>query len=198
MYQAFGLTYLIIFHPSALSNSRGAPCHCGLLFSLASISCNTGGLCLVQTETVSSPNKDKVRPEATVRGSGQNNHNYWRKGGEQGDNQCQRQSLQHPSSFPGGWEVPWQRRVARRDLMEEHVPGPWCSPSAPSVLPRGWRGSSREEWWSLFAHVAAVLVPFRGAGDWRSFLIQTHSVSVATGLLHYRPSVLISLSLKQG
>lgn len=85
MYQAFGLTYLILFHLSALSNSRGAPCHCGLLFSLASISCNTGGLCLVQTETVSSPNKDKVCPEATVRGSGQNNHNYWRKGGEQGE-----------------------------------------------------------------------------------------------------------------
>lgn len=70
MYQDFGLTYLILFHLTALSISRGAPCHRGLLFSLASISRNTGGLCPVQAEAVSSPNKDKVHPEATVRGSG--------------------------------------------------------------------------------------------------------------------------------
>lgn len=101
MCQALGLSYLTPFHVPALSNSRGAPCHCGLLFSLAPISWNTAGLRWVQAGAVSSPSKYQVGPE--VRGSEQNNHNLRREGRNQGQNPRQQQSLQHPSSFLGGW-----------------------------------------------------------------------------------------------
>lgn len=133
MCQALGLSYLTPIHVPALSNSRGAPRHCGLLFSLAPISWNTGGLHWVQAGAVSGPNKDQVRPE--VRGSEQNNHNLQREG----RNQCRTHVSSRACSIPAAsWVVgsAGQKGMDRRGLMEELVELDtcWCHDALVALL----------------------------------------------------------------
>lgn len=172
---------ILPFHVPALSNSRGAPCHCGLLFSLAPISGTLRGCAGFRQGLCPAPAKIRYMLR------------LWR-----GEVPGAEPVNSRTCSIPGWLGSTGHRGMERRALMEEHVLVSRCSWSALSVLPLSPPESLCGEWWILLAPAAALSVLFWGSADWRSFLTQAHSVSMAMDLLGYEPSGFISLSLQQG